>query len=172
MGGLLNPLCPRLKQRLIPMTHTTGLSRASKTSRQGRDCVLVLFVCFLEQLEPALYDAGMCSNARKLLLGRHVVVRSAQRFRSAISSAVPQLAMSFCVNWMSLASAFHLQGCIPTTARDASWLGTQREPGWRRVSWACVGDEEYLMRLCNAAVTSAANWSSALHPELASSSFP
>lgn len=57
-----------------------GWRPAGRSGWETRDGVLVLFICFLEQLEAVtagaiVYDAGMCAEAKKLLQRRRVTIR-------------------------------------------------------------------------------------------------
>ena len=57
-----------------------GWRPAGRSGWETREGVLVLFLCFLEQLEAVtagaiVYDAGLCADARKALKRRRIVVR-------------------------------------------------------------------------------------------------
>ena len=57
-----------------------GWRPAGRSGWETRDGALVLFLCFIEQLEAVtagaiVYDAGMCGEAKRLLKERRAVVR-------------------------------------------------------------------------------------------------
>ena len=57
-----------------------GWRPAGRSAWQTRDGVQILFLCFLEQLEAVtagaiVYDAGLCSEARRMLKKRRALVR-------------------------------------------------------------------------------------------------
>ena len=57
-----------------------GWRPAGRSGWETRDGVLVLFLCFMEQLEAVtagaiVYDAGMCVEARRLLNSKRILVR-------------------------------------------------------------------------------------------------
>lgn len=56
-----------------------GWRPAGRAGWQTRDGILVLFICFLDQLEAVtagaiVYDAGLCRDARKVLQSRRITV--------------------------------------------------------------------------------------------------
>ena len=56
-----------------------GWRPAGRSGWETRDGALVLFICFLEQLEAVtagaiVYDAGLCAKGRKLLRQRRVII--------------------------------------------------------------------------------------------------
>ena len=58
-----------------------GWRPAGRAGWQTRDGALVLFLCFLEQLEAVtagavVYDAGLCAEAKRLLKRRRAVVKN------------------------------------------------------------------------------------------------
>ena len=79
-----------------------GWRPAGRAGWQTRDGILVLFICFLEQLDVVIdrgaivYDAGLCAEARKRLRKRRITVRP-RRFQGsdvppATTDEVPQIA--------------------------------------------------------------------------------
>ena len=57
-----------------------GWRPAGRAGWQTRDGILVLFICFLDQLEAVtagaiVYDAGLCAEGRKLLKRRRIAVQ-------------------------------------------------------------------------------------------------
>lgn len=57
-----------------------GWRPAGRSAWQTRDGVLILFLCFLEQLDAVaagaiVYDAGLCREAKRLLKKRKALVR-------------------------------------------------------------------------------------------------
>lgn len=77
MGGLLNPLGPRLSSALIPMTHTAGLFRALKTSSQGWRPAGRSAWQTREGRGAVVYDGGLCVDARKMHLRIGGVIKEA-----------------------------------------------------------------------------------------------
>ena len=57
-----------------------GWRPAGRAGWQTQDGMLVVFICFLDQLEAVtagtiVYDAGLCAEARKRLRKRRITVR-------------------------------------------------------------------------------------------------
>ena len=71
----------RVRHGCERVCQASGLaSRWTRAGWQTRDGILVLFICFLDQLEAVtagavVYDAGLCADARRLLKRRKAIIQ-------------------------------------------------------------------------------------------------